>query len=359
MVELSQVLLQTLAGSPTRSFRSVEGGAIYFGTDVGLRRDENQDRVAVARWGAKTRRGFDLMTAVVVSDGMGGMQEGAFCASQTVATFLASLMRNSSPDLRKGIGDAVHAANDTVYSLFRGKGGATLSAVVVSGEDVIGVNVGDSRIYSPARSRADLAVRRLTTDDTMKEAFGSEGDGLLQYIGVGPGIQPHFIEVSPADLVVITTDGAHFVDQRIFHEILARSPDPKAIVERTVALSRWLGAPDNSTVAAVDIQRLMPLAEAGQRDVAELWSGSTDGPLYVLQSNVNAEREFRDTEAHVTQSKREHQASDTSTSGDAFTPTKPATKAKRRKKTETRRSAPEQLTIDVEVTEDGAADADR
>lgn len=362
MSTLSQLLLRTLSGSPTRAFRSVEGGAIFFGTDVGLRREDNQDRVAVARWRPRGRKDGASILAVIVSDGMGGLQDGAFCASQAIAVFLAKLIEADSLNMRIGAQDAVHAANDSVFSRYRGKGGATFSAVLISTDLVLGVNVGDSRIYSPTRQRPDISVRRLTTDDTMKEAFGSEGSGLLQYIGAGPDLRPHVFEVGSSDFAVITTDGAHFVNQQVFLEILARSPDPKAVVERCIALSRWLGAPDNTTVAAVDIQRALSMLAEDRFGYSEFWTGGMDGPLYVAETNAGAPDNVATSQSSAVVDKGGSSLQVPSTVNQAAAPQKQATKTKRRKRVAPNgpnRLPVEQLTIDVEVTKDATADADR
>src|SRR5579871_5639257 len=48
-------------------------------TDIGLKREENQDRVAALRLSAK--QSSLPIIAVVVADGMGGMRDGARCAT--------------------------------------------------------------------------------------------------------------------------------------------------------------------------------------------------------------------------------------------------------------------------------------
>jgi len=48
-------------------------------TDIGLQRKENQDRVAALRISAK--QSSQPIIAVVVADGMGGMRDGAKCAT--------------------------------------------------------------------------------------------------------------------------------------------------------------------------------------------------------------------------------------------------------------------------------------
>jgi serine/threonine protein phosphatase PrpC len=290
---------------------------------------------------------------------MGGLQDGATCAALAVATFAAKLIDGRHGPIDEVVNDAARAANDAVYSAYRGKGGATLSAVIVSPNGAgLGVNVGDSRVYAPLRNHPERKVLRLTTDDTMKEAFGSEGDGLLQFIGVGSGLKPHLFEVDPIHLVVITTDGAHFVEPKMFAEIIARSPDPKAIVERTVALSRWLGAPDNATVAAIDIQRVQSSSDPNLAEGAEIWTGGSEGPIYALFSRSTSDRQPQRHMA-VSESEPRKQTNQARIEPDVVPAPKSTSKHKRKKKASSSSPAAEQLTIDVEVTKDSRSDADR
>ncbi len=288
---------------------------------------------------------------------MGGLQDGALCAASTIAHFIASLLVTRSTSIMHEIEIAVREASDAVYQKYRGKGGATLSAVVVSSDgSAIGVNVGDSRIYASIKTQPEFKVARLTVDDTMKEAFGSEGNGLLQFIGVGGGIRPHIFDIDNQSLIALTTDGAHFVDQKIFSEIIDRSPDPKAIVERTIALSRWLGAPDNSSAAAVDLRALAKSYTDNLRDCVELWSGGRDGPIYF--ANVDASRRRVPASEPV---EKQQIGLENISAGDVrqVKADKSPTKTRRRKKPVKSEDVGEQLTIDVEVTKDGGADADR
>lgn len=347
-MSLQELLSRALKPSPNRGFRGVGGGAAYFGTDLGLRRDENQDRVAIAKWRASTGVDRGPLCAIVVSDGMGGMQDGAICAAETVSNFVSAIITSNPYDLQKAVTEAVNLANSKVFDAYRGRGGATLSAVVMDAHGaVVGVNVGDSRIYSPSTMTSPKTIKRLTVDDTLRDAYGSDNKDLLQFIGLGKGLVPHVFPIDIEDnILAITTDGAHFFDEKIFAEILFRSPDPKSMAERIIALSRWLGAPDNATIATVDLGRLSKhLKEEGSTS-AELWIGGGDGPIYVIQ-----------------QERSETLAADPVkiAEGQSTPPLTPsATETTKRKKRTAPKKAPlpEQLTIDVEVSKGGEPNAD-
>lgn len=65
---------------PDRSLNQCFDLPIVLGTDVGLQRSENQDRVGALRIGSKTTGGRPLI-AIAVVDGMGGMRDGGACAT--------------------------------------------------------------------------------------------------------------------------------------------------------------------------------------------------------------------------------------------------------------------------------------
>lgn len=282
-MSLDQVFERALQRSHNRAFRAVGKDIVQLGTDVGLRRSENQDRVAAVRWVRQAYGAEHRCIAVALSDGMGGMLGGAECAAKTVASFFANLIQTDEPLLPLAVQKAVHHANDYVFSEFSGRGGATLTAVVMSDlADPIGVNVGDSRVYVSSRSGKTDGLTRLTIDDTLREAFGGESGDLLQYVGLGSGIKPHPIVFNIGDgKAILTSDGAHFVEPEIFEKIAQRSPDNKSIVERLIALSRWLGGPDNSSVAVLDLEQAHQLLIDVDLNRIDYWALGED-PIQVF-----------------------------------------------------------------------------
>lgn len=61
-------------------------------TDVGIVRTQNQDRVVMAR--GKDFNG-DTYLLAILCDGMGGMQDGEYCAATTIASFISSFIKTS------------------------------------------------------------------------------------------------------------------------------------------------------------------------------------------------------------------------------------------------------------------------
>src|SRR3990167_10360762 len=124
-------------------------------TDVGQRRDHNEDAVA-----------NDLETGLVVlADGMGGYKAGEVASEIAVLTLVSELRENalnlsgggvdeSSGLLREGLilRDAVTKANSAIYNVSQSQPqcagmGTTLVAAVFANDRVCVGHIGDSRMY--------------------------------------------------------------------------------------------------------------------------------------------------------------------------------------------------------------------
>ncbi|MER8731245.1 protein phosphatase 2C domain-containing protein [Mesorhizobium sp. M1227] len=281
-------------------------------TDIGLHRSENQDRVAAMKISSRSSAGRPL-TAVAVADGMGGMRDGGKCATIAMSSFFYALTLYRFQSLEQRVATAILHANDSVFELYGGNGGATLSAVLIDHKlKPVIVNIGDSRIYSFGN---DVSVERLTVDDSLAEAVGGHGRDLLQFIGMGPGIQPHINAMPNSALkIAITTDGIHFLPTQTFNDILSHASDLKSAAERLAALARWCGGSDNASSALVDTVELSNIL--GTRDIEGIQLWDPFGSLQTLwvrgetersegnQSNVNLDPDERKRVPSATESEK-------------------------------------------------------
>ena len=229
----------------------MEGDQIALTTDTGYERDENQDRAVVLR--ASGHNGMEYLLAVIC-DGMGGMQDGRACASIAASSVVVAFLRSRHLSTKERLRSAALFANQVVHGNFAGKGGATLSAVCFSdGEEAIGLNVGDSRIYGAKPGK----LTALSADDTIAGQIGRGGGGaeahkLLQFVGMGPDIDPHVIEI-PGELTrtVIMTDGAHGIPEDALELLVTRASMPLQVTRRVVQAAQWMGTRDNGTAICV------------------------------------------------------------------------------------------------------------
>jgi PPM family protein phosphatase len=287
---LQQNLLNWFMRRTTSSaVRRVADLPMAIATDMGLVRKENQDRAAILR----VQLTGDMPTIIaVVCDGMGGMADGAVCSSLAISTFLSGYIQNINLPLKDRIVSSVIQANDAVFAKYSGSGGSTLSAFVIDNqESILGVNVGDSRIYS----MDDHKLLQLTVDDTLAGQFAKNnedlfrGNELLQYIGMGQGIEPHIIssaEGSKLSNILLTSDGVHFLDKRTMELVTKNASDSALAVRRLIELAKWCGGHDNASAIIANLSAMVP--ERTNLNVGEIEVWDAFGELRLIHAqNLN------------------------------------------------------------------------
>ena len=254
MPSVGQTIEEWLRGSTTKRLSTTLSALdAVIATDIGLKREDNQDCVAAIRY---SDGGGRPVLCFAVVDGMGGMQDGAECARLTLASFFEALVASRREHLSEGaVEDACKKANEAVFTRWAGKGGATLSAVCFDSDDFcFTANIGDSRIYGAQEENGNKNLVRLSIDDNLHEAFGGSGQELMQFVGIGKGLVPHVKRLDQQfSGFILTTDGVHFLQNELLGQIYRYAPDLKATTERLLALARWHGGPDNATVAAIKL----------------------------------------------------------------------------------------------------------
>lgn len=282
-----------LRRTPTGGVRRVAPLAAAIASEVGNIRSDNQDRAIVAR--GRDRHGRDY-AVVAVADGIGGMRDGAACASLALAALVAALDQQAQRADIEGdqwIRNAVFSADEAVFAQARGDGGSTLVALVIRPDfSVHWLSVGDSRVYSSnGKSFAQTSV-----DDTIAGQLGknlggaSEQSKLLQFIGMGSELEPHIGEFGhePLDAVLLTTDGVHYLSSapNWLGQIVSNAPDPGACVKRLVELAKWCGGPDNATVAMISLSANWEADDRPPYPCLEVWDAF--GELQVIQGYPSA-----------------------------------------------------------------------
>ena len=143
-------------------------------TDIGRKRDENQDRV---------KSGFlgDNISLSIVCDGMGGALSGGVASEEAINTIFNRISQNFRPEMspnsvRNLMLTAVHAANTLVYEkskedIDKNGMGTTCVAALVCGRHCYVVNVGDSRCYLMTEGK----IGQITTDHTYVRMLFEQG----------------------------------------------------------------------------------------------------------------------------------------------------------------------------------------
>ncbi|WP_167590410.1 PP2C family protein-serine/threonine phosphatase [Oceanidesulfovibrio indonesiensis] len=251
-------------------------------TDVGRRRDTNQDTFLIDR---------DL-GLFVVADGMGGRQGGGVASQLVTETVSTQLRRHLARDApapdpndpvfvddeerqlaRKGrlLKGAVLASNRAVFekssqhAALRGMG-STLAAVLLN-EDVLEIaNVGDSPIYLLRGGAIHLVsvIHTVEAEHAAKIASGElAADSppldkryrhvLTRAVGVAPGVKVQMRELRfyDGDQLLLCSDGlSNKVDPDEMLDVAERN-NPEATCRKLVNLANERGGEDNICVVNV------------------------------------------------------------------------------------------------------------
>ncbi len=251
------------------------------GTDIGLKRSDNQDAFLVA----------EDLGLFLVSDGMGGHAAGdvasRICTDSVedeirkAADWLRQCREKAtlSRDERERVGhlleEAVSVACGRVFEdSMRNpehKGmGCTLTALLIVADRGIVAHVGDSRLYLLRSGETNV----LTKDHRVLEELKRAGrvtperakalksiDGLSRAVGVQPSVRADLLdfELMAADRFLLCSDGLHgYVPfDALRHALSAHSREdlPSVLIRAT----HDNGAPDNVTAVVLDVQRTAPL----------------------------------------------------------------------------------------------------
>ena len=236
--------------------------AATVGTARGCVRAENQDRAVIVRFTPKMpSRAFLLFS---LCDGLGGMQDGARCACLALAELVSVLVRENAFEPEMRLLRAVSSANNLLAAEYQGRGGTTLSAVLVAANgQAWGSNVGDSRIYAYT---PDCVCEQISVDDTIagqvQRIRGLSSveldrthfsDHLAQYVGIGQELESHSFEIdltAPDAHCLLTSDGAHRPLSKTLPDLAIHAPSPHDLVRRILYFSECTGGLDNASVIA-------------------------------------------------------------------------------------------------------------
>jgi PPM family protein phosphatase len=227
-------------------------------TDQGLVRANNEDAVFV---GARL---------LVVADGMGGLPAGEL-ASDILVRALAVV--DDMPDTGEALQDLVAAletANERIEAAVadddaRDGMGSTVTALLLSGDRVAALNVGDSRCYLVR----DGELAQLTRDDTYVQALVDQGvltpddarrhpqRALVTQAVQGGPFRPagRMIPVRAGDRFLLCSDGlTDYVPDEVIGATLRDNPDRRTCAAELVERTLDAGAPDNVTVIVADVE---------------------------------------------------------------------------------------------------------
>jgi serine/threonine protein phosphatase PrpC len=234
------------------------------GTDMGLRREENQDAFTVIK--------RENLQAFFVADGMGGARGGA-TASRMAVGMLDDYF-NSALEERTSVHNIIETVKKVNHKIFE-KGssepgyagmGTTLVGLVFTQSQAIVVNVGDSRAYRVRHQNIDQLSRDHTllseleeTGNISKQELKDQAVSHLLTRSLGPvdkvDVECKVLSDTPenGDIYLLCSDGLYnYVPQ---HEILAvvRQNALDDASQILINLANQRGGGDNITVLIIAV----------------------------------------------------------------------------------------------------------
>jgi serine/threonine protein phosphatase PrpC len=279
---------------------AVSGASI---TDIGLRREENQDS-----YGQVERESFKLY---IVADGMGGVKGGAIASKLAIETVVHAISKLTTID-EDALTDSITEANRKIFDAsvstpgLTGMG-TTLVALGFVGTDLYIANVGDSRAY---RLRNDTPTQ-LTEDHTLVMELLRSGTispeqaenhpvshMLTRSLGPSPEIEVDcwrsFEAPHPGDRYLLCSDGLYnLVSEQEMYEAVRAHPIDEAL-KKLVDLANERGGSDNITITVVTIADNYPVVEADEPrsiPVAVSLAEKDDADVAVMMSRARSEKE--------------------------------------------------------------------
>ncbi|WP_146097886.1 PP2C family serine/threonine-protein phosphatase [Pseudomonas sp. GZJR-8] len=271
-----------LRKTPTSGVRRVGPVFSAVASDIGIGREENQDRAALVRSVDCEGKPYTL---VLISDGMGGMKDGGVCAAIAMAAFLSSFFIRSKTRSKHSewLSGAALDANRVIFDQYLGRGGATLSVLLFRSDGSGGIlNIGDTRVYGCDGS----SLMQLTVDDTLAGQLGDKlgalkgRNELLQFVGMGVDLDPHYLSFMPSGLksFVLTTDGVHYLNNELMRDLIVNAEDVGVAARRLVEVAKWCGGRDNCSSVIVSVEPSIGsiLTDDLDSDLYEIWDSFGD-----------------------------------------------------------------------------------
>jgi serine/threonine protein phosphatase PrpC len=236
-------------------------------TDVGRRRERNQDNVA--HFVPNDDDVLDHKGALfVVCDGMGGHAAGEVAAEIGVNSLRDLYYQTTEDDIISAVASAIKQANEAIYAYAREHPGmtgmgTTCVALVVQGGRGYFLNIGDSRAYI-VRERL---MRQVTLDhswvaEQVRAGVLTEEQArthahrnvITRSLGTQPTVSADlFIEtLHDGDRILLCSDGLHgYVDEQEIEREMVEHADPELGAQHLIDMANANGGPDNITALIV------------------------------------------------------------------------------------------------------------
>ncbi|RJX44436.1 Stp1/IreP family PP2C-type Ser/Thr phosphatase [Halonotius aquaticus] len=225
-------------------------------TDVGQEKTTNEDAITTTE--------FESAHLVIVADGMGGHAAGDVAsdmATSTISETVATALGNGREDFESILDDAITAANEEVHEYAAAEDihtmGTTVVAAILTDDDIVIANVGDSRAYNVGAS-----LEQITVDHSLVQELIDEGEitpeeakthpqrnVISQSLGTESSVSPDFYQPDIDDYLLMCSDGlTEEVDEESIYDSINSSASLGATVDDLVTTANDNGGSDNIAV---------------------------------------------------------------------------------------------------------------
>ncbi|MCI9547418.1 MAG: Stp1/IreP family PP2C-type Ser/Thr phosphatase [Lachnospiraceae bacterium] len=236
---------------------------VYAGTDIGQRRQVNQDYVY-----ASMDAVGNLPNLFVVADGMGGHNAGDYASSCAVHVLVNTIKEDVNYNPVKIMRHGIEAANlkileESATSAERKGMGTTAVVATVVGNYTYVANVGDSRLYV-----IHQGIRQVTRDHSLvqemvrmgelkeEEAINHPDKNIItRALGVAPSVDVDFFdfEIQPDTILLMCSDGlSNMVTNEEIARLLEQPGNLKEKGKALIRLANANGGKDNISVVLIE-----------------------------------------------------------------------------------------------------------
>lgn len=239
------------------------GFNIFGVTDIGLKREANEDSFAVVNVKNST------LCLAVVCDGMGGAKGGKTASSLCTESFCRVVDEKINQTEKEGylelMTQALDVANLEIFKLSQSQKelsgmGTTLVACLADDEKYYCISLGDSRIYA----FTDNELLRVSHDHSFVQTLIDSGqiteeqakthpnrNIITKAVGISNDILPDVMCFDRKNVrgILLCSDGlCGYVDEKTIFEVCKNEKDVNVCAEKLVSFANANGGIDNITV---------------------------------------------------------------------------------------------------------------
>lgn len=236
---------------------------VYSGTDIGRRRQVNQDYVYVSEAPVG-----NLPNLFVVADGMGGHNAGDYASFFAVRVLVDSVKDNADFNPIKIIRHGIELANRELLEQARKSEerrgmGTTMVAATVVGNYVYVANVGDSRLYVVGRRMTQITKDHSLVQEMVRLGELTEEDArnhpdkniITRALGAGERVNIDFFDfrLEEDSNILMCSDGlSNMVTDEEMQNVILGTEDVEEKGDTLLRLANENGGKDNIAVVLIE-----------------------------------------------------------------------------------------------------------